>query len=118
MEKGILTKDVEKFLANLADDKVKAGVFEIIDGPAFNYVIKFLDDTYGDKIPDEYKLKLRGLIHTVLIEKNIDSAIDDLVGYLDKLIDIPLLDDEDEDALFKGLAQIIKGLILGLAKKK
>ena len=117
MEKGILTKEVEKLLAELADKKVKAGIFEVIDGAAFNYVIKFLDDNYGDKIPEEYRLKLRDLIHKVLIDGDVDGAIDVLLDYIDDLIDIPILDDEDEDALFKGLAHIVKGLVLSLTKK-
>jgi len=116
MEKGILTKKVEKYLADLADKKVKAGIFEIIDGAAFNYVIRFLDDSYAEKIKEEYRLKLRDLIHKVLIDEDVDGAIDSLVEYIDSLVDIPLLDDEDEDALFKGLAQIIKGLVLSLTK--
>ena len=115
-EKGILSKKAEKELGNIADDLVKAGFLEVIDGTAFTFVIGFIDNKWGDKMPEPYKTDLRTVLDTVIIDKDYEVAIDEVMNRLDILIDIPFLDDESEKEIFAGFARMLKGLLMTVKK--
>ena len=112
MEKGILSSDAEKKIGGTyLDDLVKAGVFEIVDGQAFTFAIRTLDNRFGDKVPEPYKTQIRELVDIIVIDENYVGTIDEVCDYLDKVIDIPFISDEGEELIFNGLATILKGVL-------
>jgi len=111
-EKGIFTADQEKLLAGLLDDAiVLKGVTELLDGYLFKAVITFIDDKYADKLKEEIKVQLAALAEAVIAEDVVlaEQLATDLVN---SLIDIPGLDEESEGLVFKGVIEILVGIIL------
>jgi len=118
MEKGIISKKAEKKIGGkYLDNLVKAGIFELVDGQMFTYAVRFLDDKFGEKVPEPYKSEIRDLIDTIVIDENYAGTIDEVCIYLDEIIDLPFLNDEAEALLFNGLASILKGLFKIIEKK-
>ena len=111
-EKGIFTSDQEKKLAGLLDDViVLKGIMELVDGYVFKAVITFIDDKYVDKLKEDIKVKLAALAEAVIAEDVVlaEQLATDLVN---SLIDIPGLDEESEGLVFKGVIEILVGVIL------
>ncbi len=117
-EKGILTVEQEKKLAELLDDVIKLkGVLELIDGYVFKALITFLDDKFADKIKVEIKVKLGELVDAV-INKDLESGETLAAEVINMLIDVPGLDEESEGLLFKGLIQLLVGVVVDWLEKK
>jgi hypothetical protein len=117
-EKGILTQEQEKRLAELLDDVIKLkGFLELLDGYVFKALITFLDDKFADQIKVEIKIKLAELVDAVLAE-DIETAQDLAAEVINMLIDIPGLDEESEGLLFKGMIQLLVGVVLDWINKK
>ena len=111
-EKGILTSDLEKVIRTEVVEILQLkGILKPLASIGLLIGIKQIDDNLGEKIPNEIKLNIRKLLHSVIIDKNYDGSIDDAFAELDKQIDIRFLDDQTEDLLFSGLAQIIKSIL-------
>lgn len=117
-EKGILTAEQEKKLAELLDNVIKLkGFLELIDGYVFKALITFLDDKFADKIKVEIKLKLAELVDAVLAE-DIETSEILAAEVINMLIDVPGLDEESEGLLFKGVVQLVVGAILDWLESK
>jgi hypothetical protein len=111
MEKGILSKAAEKKIGGVyLDNLVKAGIFELFDGQAFTFAVRYLDNKFGDEVPDPYKTDIRNLIDKIVVDENYVGTIDEVCLYLDDVIDFPFIDDEGEKLIFDGLANILKGI--------
>lgn len=117
-EKGILTPEQEKKLAELLDNVIKLkGVLELIDGYVFKALITFLDDKFADQIKIEIKLKLAELVDAVLAE-DVEGAETLAAEVINMLIDVPGLDEESEGLLFKGIVQLLVGVIVDWIESK
>lgn len=117
-EKGILTAEQEKKLSELLDNVIKLkGVLELIDGYVFKALITFLDDKFADKIKVEIKLKLAELVDAVLAE-DVAKAEALAAEVINMLIDVPGLDEEAEGLLFKGIIELLVGVILDWINSK
>lgn len=117
-EKGILTLEQEKKLAELLDNVIKLkGFLELVDGYVFKALITFLDDKFADQIKIEIKLKLAELVDAVLAE-DIEGAEGLAADVINMLIDVPGLDEESEGLLFKGIIQLLVGVILDWINSK
>lgn len=118
MEEGILTSAQEKTLSALLDDAIKLkGVAELVDGFLFKAIITFVDDKYIDKLKEDIKVKLAGLVEAVMAE-DVELAEQLATDLVNSLIDIPGLDEESEGLLFKGVIEIIVGAILQWIESK
>lgn len=118
MEKGVLTSVQEQKLAQVLDDLVKAkGLLELADGYVFKLLITFLDDKFADKLNVEIKEHLANLADALLVG-NWDGAEEVATIIINKLIDIPLLDETSEGLLFKGIVEFIVGAVLKLIGSK
>jgi len=116
-DKGLLTKVVEEKLAASLDDLIKVGgVWESFDGIAFKLAISTLDDTLGEKVPEEYKVKIRDLISKIIEEEDYNTAVDMAFEFADELIDVPGLDDDMEAFIFEGMGKIAVAAIVALKK--
>lgn len=117
-EKGILTVVQEKKLSEILDSAVKvSGIFEFIDGYLFKILLTFLDDTYADKLSVEIKTEL-GQLADALMASDWDAAENVATSIINRLIDIPGLDEDAEGLLFKGIVEIIIGAVLKLIGQK
>ena len=117
-EKGILTPEQEKKLAELLDNLIKLkGVLELIDGYVFKALITFVDDKFADQIKVEIKLKLAELVDAVLAE-DVEKAELLAAEVVNMLLDVPGLDEESEGLLFKGIIQLLVGVILDWIETK
>lgn len=118
MDKGILTVVQEKKLAQILDDAVKvSGVFELIDGYLFKILLTFLDDTYADKLSVEIKTEL-GQLAEALMASDWDAAELVATSIINRLVNIPGLDEDSEGLLFKGIIEIVVGAVLKLIGQK
>ncbi len=110
--KGILTSAQESKFAELLDKVVKVGgLLEFIDGYIFKALITFLDDKYADKLAVEIKEMLSKLIDAVLNE-DVEGAEQIATDIINKLVDIPVLDEEAEGLLFNGVIEMLVGAVL------
>ena len=118
MDKGILTVVQEKKLAQILDDAVKvSGVFELIDGYLFKILLTFLDDTYADKLSVEITTEL-GQLAEALMASDWDAAELVATSIINRLVNIPGLDEDSEGLLFKGIIEIVVGAVLKLIGQK
>lgn len=117
--KGIFTKEQEQKIAGILDDVAKLkGFLELVDGYAFKIVIAFVDDEFAERIPEQYKDKLRALA-TALLNEDFDLAETLASEAINELVDLPLLDEETEGVIFKGAIEFVVGLVQKwIAKKK
>jgi hypothetical protein len=112
MEKGILTSEQEKQIAEMLDDAVKVkGLWEFVDGIFFKMVVTFVDDMLVDKLGDEIKIKLANLVDAVMA-KDVELSESLAADIINGLVDIPGLDESSEGLLFKGAIEMIVGAIL------
>ena len=117
-EKGLISKASEVEIGVIGDDLINApNLIEPFDGFFITQTVRYLDDHFADGLPEDYKIKSRSLIDEVLINKNYGEAIDEALDFLDTKVDIPLLDDPAEAALFDLLKMFIKSLLLSAKKK-
>jgi hypothetical protein len=118
MEQGILTSEQEKKIASLLDDLLKLkGFLELIDGYVFRAVITFVDNKYADKLSVDLKTKLAVLVDACLAE-DVELAEQLATDLINSLIDIPVLDEEAEGLIFKGIIELIVGAILDWINSK
>lgn len=116
--KGILTVDQEKKLAELLDNKINLkGFLELVDGYVFKALITFVDDKFADKIKVEVKTKLAELVDAVLAD-DVNKAEELAAEVINMLVDIPGLDEEAEGLLFKGVIQLLVGVVLDWINSK
>jgi hypothetical protein len=122
-EKGFLTADQEAALGQLADKavdftKVKYfGWLEAIDDKAFTYGIRYLDNTFGDKLGADYK-KALGELADAAIKEDWAACVDPLSELLDHLVDIPIVSGDAEAKIIHAVVYTIFELIEShLAKK-
>jgi len=112
MEKGILTLEQEKKLAELLDDVIKLkGLLEIIDGMVFRALITLLDDQLVDKLPENIKTKLAELASAIIAE-DVESAETIATDLINALVDIPALDEETEGLIIGGVIRLIVSAVL------
>jgi hypothetical protein len=69
--KGLFTPAHEDFLAKLLDDmiKFKNPFLEMVDGMVFKVLIQTADNQGLDRIPEEFKQDIRGLIDRAMEQK-------------------------------------------------
>lgn len=115
---GIFTKEQEVKLAQILDDVVKVGgIVEIIDGYVFKAIIGFVDDEFVDRLPEDLKLELSELAQAVL-DEDVDQA-EMLAGQLiNRLIDVPLIDESTEGVIFNGIITFIVGAVQKWVEKR
>lgn len=110
--KGILSEALEAKAGIMLDDLVKLkGVPEALDGVFFTTVIKILDNTLGEKIPEPYKSEVAKLLVEILEEQDYQEAVILAFDFANTMIDIPGIDDPTEQLIFSGLAQLIAGAL-------
>ena len=110
-EKGIFSRDQEKFLANAIDDALKLkGFLELVDGYVARVVITVIDDQLVDKLKADLKTKL-AIVADAAIKGDLEGAEQASSDLLNSLVDIPALDEDAEGLIFKGAIELAVGAI-------
>jgi hypothetical protein len=111
-EKGILTSEQEKALAQKLDEAIKLkGFLELIDGIVFKALITLLDDQLVEKLPEKIKTSLAA-IATAVIANDVETAETLATDLINGLIDVPLLDEESEGLIIGAIIRLIVSSIL------
>lgn len=110
-EKGIFTRDQEKFLGNVIDDALKLkGFLELVDGYVARVVVTVIDDQLVDKLKADLKLKL-AVVADAALKGDLEGAEDACADLINSLIDVPALDEDAEGLIFKGAIELAVGAI-------
>lgn len=122
-EKGLLTRDQEKFFGKLIVDGLELkGLPGLAARFGIPILIKTVDDNYGDKIEDPWRGYLTQLITKlqlaledgVLTEEELDDLLNLAAEILNAEIDIPLLDETSELIIFTQTLKLIAAFIFKL----
>jgi hypothetical protein len=120
MESGILTKDQEQKLSQMADDVLvfKNVILELVDGYLAKVLITLLDDKVVDKLKEDVKIQLAGIVDAAFAE-DIELVKTLSANLINSLVDIPGLDETSEGLIFRGAIDLAVGVILAwIAKRK
>lgn len=106
--KGLLTAEQESFLADVLDNvfKFKNGFIEKIDGILFKQLVKVADNFGADKIPETWKNEIIPIIDAAILNEK-EKVRGLVVDLLNKKIDIPKLDDEQELIVFDSFSRFV-----------
>ena len=116
MEKGILSKQTTKIIVGLVIPLLPLkGWMKFIAGSVLKFLVGFLDDKFGERIPEPHRMDLRMLLDRVFIDGQYGDAIDRAMAKLDQIVDLPFLGDPAEKEFFNMIATALKALLL---KKK
>lgn len=118
MDGKVLSKETKKFLADVFDDLIKAGIAEPIDGTLILIVLNVIDKQVDKVIPDSMDNSINE-IAVLCGEKKWIEAAEKAAILADEQIDVPFIDDEIERKAFLAVANTIVSLIqLWINKKK
>lgn len=121
-DKGVFNSDQEIQFADLVDKLIKVGpILEIVDGYFFRIVITVLDDKYADQLSVEIKEMLSDLIDAVF-EEDVEEVQSICTEIINRLVNVPALDEETEGLLFKAMVQLLVAAVMkwleGMKKTK
>ena len=113
MRKGLLTKEQEKFFAELLDDAIlfPNPLVERLDKAAFKLIISAVDDNLAERIPKGWRSPLEPVIDAAM-SGSWEAAGEYAAALLNSKIDIPGIDEQSEQAIFNGVIQLIIGAII------
>lgn len=116
MDGKVFSSETKKKAREVLDEVIKLkGFKELLSDIGLFGVVEAVD-YFGDKvIPDEFDTALNDAV-SLAIEKDYEGAMEALADLLDSVIDIPVLDDAQEEFVFqqgmKFLIAIIKNWIV------
>jgi hypothetical protein len=114
--KGLLTKEQEKFFAELLDDAIlfPNPLIERLDKAAFKLIISAVDDNLADRIPEGWQSPLEPVIDACMAG-SWEEAGENAAKLINQKIDIPGIDEESEGAIINGVIQLIIGAVISRA---
>lgn len=114
--KGLLTKEQQKFFANLLADKIKFrnAILERLKKAAFMLIISVVDDNLADKIPEDWQNPIQPMIDAAM-DGRWETAGELAAELINKKVDIPGIDEEREFGIFNGVIQLIIGAVVSRA---
>jgi len=110
--KGLLTVQQEEFLAGVLDEffKFKNPLMETFDKMAFRMIIQVGDNTGLDKLKDTWKEVLIPIVDAgILLDAEEVRRLS--TDALNKMIDIPSLDEETELMVFDSFTRFVVAAI-------
>jgi hypothetical protein len=120
--KGLFTSKEQEFIAAALyfwlQNKIKSAIFRMMGKKIISIFISVVDDYGLDRIPEKWKLDVIPIISAAMDgEKEKVRLL--TVDLLNKKIDIPKMDDEQELMIFDSLSKFIATAIdLYLQKRK
>ena len=102
MDEGFISKQLaedfgKKFDADFDFSKIKAvgWALELADGKIVTYGVNYLDDKYGDKVPEKFKPAIISVMEGYAYG-DYDKAKENISDAINGLVDIPYLDEDFE----------------------
>lgn len=113
VRKGLLTKEQEKFFAELLDDAIpfNSSLLEKLDKPAFKLIIAAVDDNLAERIPEAWRSPLEPVIDAAM-QGDWGEAGEHASKMINPRVDIPGIDEESEGAIINGVIQLIIGAVI------
>jgi len=118
-EKGLgkTLEEIIDFRKVFSKTKFVGVAIEVIDGPLFVAIVRNVDDKLADRIPSEYKTSAREVVLGI-INKDWQSLTTTIPALLNKPIDIPGLDEDEELALLIDFCTLLYNAVLRRAEKE
>lgn len=124
---GIFNRDEVDFLSSIVADQIPVNSFwklgiKIVLPP----LVDKLDDEFSDKIPEPWQTYAEEMVtltvdvfkDKVVTDEEIDMVVAKCSDILNKEIDLPILEEEEEAAAFLFLLKFIAATIKGAFRKK
>jgi len=114
-----ISNETIKKLADLLDKIViLKGWAEKFDGIAFKVVLNFINNRFGDKIPDNLNTAIDGIVDSVEKE-DYKAAETQFAELMAQLIKTPLIDGTEEEVeAYKTIIAGIDGLVRSFLEKR
>ena len=111
MDGRVLTDETKDLIVKVGDQAIKLPFWaEPFDGPVLNWLVNYVDKK-GDKvIPDDIDPLINSAIKAGL-GGDWDVAEVQIATAFNKLVDIPLLDEDAEQSLLKNATKVIVDVI-------
>ncbi|HCR89507.1 MAG TPA: hypothetical protein DIW50_03400 [Prolixibacteraceae bacterium] len=113
VEKGILSEELVKAVSkkmdtdiNLSKIKLIGPVVELFDDKLINLALTYLDDKWGEKVPEKARPAIVALLDAY-VSGDWSAVTDEVTETVNSFIDIPLLDEDFEGNLIKGLLEAV-----------
>jgi len=92
-----ISKNTISKLADWLDDLIKLnGLVEQFDGFAIKTALGFINNKFGDNIPDELTPAIEGIVNDI-VDGNYEAAEEKLAKAVAELINTPLIDGTDDE---------------------
>lgn len=99
------------FLSDAVDNAIKAkGLVELADGLVATVSLRIINSVVSPKIPDDFKQSFHEVLDSV-VEKDYKEAGVTLAGFMNQVIDIPMIDENTESFIFTGFMTYVVGLL-------
>lgn len=99
------------FISQKADDALKLkGVAELLDGPVISGSLKIANTIVSPKITDSIKETFHSAMDEI-VAGDFDGASEVLADFLNSQIDVPMLNEEAEGMILRGVLSSIVGLL-------
>ena len=117
---GLLTEEQEKFFAGVIADEVPvSGLWKLSLKWTLPILVGAIDDNYGEKVPEPWANYARQLFTSTYLalqdgkfsEEEQEQIVTLCADILNKEIDIPLLEEDDEAVVFLQLLKLIASLL-------
>ena len=119
MDGKLFTKETKSLLKKVLDDAIpQHGIKELLSDIGIFGAVELID-YYGDKfVPDEYDPPLNSIL-TKALDGDYEGAKSEAASLLNKVIDLPYLDETSEEAVFQtGMSFLLKIITNWIDKKK
>lgn len=118
MNGKVFSAETKKQIARAVDDLIKLPFYaEPFDGPAIKIILNFLDEKADKFIPDEIDPLLNEAI-TLAFAGNFAEASNLAGTALNKVIDVPLLEEDTEQVMFVDGVRFIIRVVKNWIEKK
>lgn len=113
------TQETKDLLKKAGDDALKLPFWaEPFDGPAFGIIINIVDKNADKVVPDEYDAGINSAIQNAFAG-NFEVAEAEAATILNKVIDLPYLEEDTEYMVFvNGLGFLVSIIKQWIEKKK
>lgn len=119
MDGKVLTKETKNLIVKVADDLAKLPFYiEPFDGHAFRVIVNFVDSKADKYVPDEIDPLINRSVKNA-IAGNYEAASEEIGTAINKVFDIPLLDEDSEQKMFvEGVLFLLRMIDNWIERKK
>lgn len=119
MDGKFFSEETKDLIVSVGDDLIKGNaIVEMADGPALRIVVNYLDKLGDKHVPDNFDQPINDCIGLAM-SGNFEEAAQMIGETIDKIVDIPKVNEELEKLLFvDGFKFIARSIQVWIEKKK